>query len=85
MQEKRRMRAERQKRKRKIKAAVRQETKLAFTGLKTDLENKQIELKASQNKMQMNKNMARTYWEKWRWEGQKRKELRREISMLILH
>lgn len=42
--------------------------------LKTDIDNKHSELKMSQNKMQMYKNMARTYWERWRWESQKRKE-----------
>ena len=61
-----------EKRKRRMKA-IQQEAKLAAK-LKTDIDNKQSELKMSQNKMQMYKNMARTYWERWRWESQKRKE-----------
>lgn len=73
LQEKRRMRAERKKRKRRMKAITRQELKMAAK-LKTDIDNKQSQLEASQNKMQMYKNMARTYWERWRWESQKRKE-----------
>ena len=56
-----------------MKAITQQEAKLAAK-LKTDIDNKQSELKISQNKMQMYKNMARTYWERWRWESQKRKE-----------
>ena len=44
-------------------------------GIQVDLDNKQNQLEASQNKMQMYKNMARTYWERWRWECEKRKEL----------
>ena len=67
------MRAERRKRKRHMKAVMRQESKLA-SKLKTDLNSKQNQLKASQDKLQMYKNMARTYWERWRWECQKRKE-----------
>lgn len=73
LQEKRRMRAERKKRKRHMRAFTRQESKLAAK-LKTDIDNKQSQLEATQNKMQMYKNMARTYWERWRWESQKRKE-----------
>ena len=58
-----------------MKAITRQQSKLAAAKLKTDLDNKQNQLETSQNKMQMYKNMARTYWERWRWESQKRKEL----------
>ena len=61
------------KRKRHMKAIMQQEAKLVAK-LKTDIDNKQSKLKISQNKMQMYKNMARTYWERWRWESQKRKE-----------
>ena len=86
LQEKRKMRAERKKRKRHVKAAMRQESKLA-SKLKTDLDNKQNQLEASQNKMQMYKNMARTYWERWRWECEKRKELGKEslIPLNVCH
>ena len=58
-----------------MKTITRQQSKLAAAKLKTDLDNKQNQLETSQNKMQMYKNMARTYWERWRWESQKRKEL----------
>ena len=37
--------------------------------------------------MQMYKNMARTYWERWRWECEKRKELGKEslIPLNVCH
>lgn len=60
LQEKRKMRNERKKRKRKLTAEVQFETKL-----RVDAERKVV----------LYKNMSRSYWERWRWELQQRKDL----------
>ena len=77
--EKRRMRAERKRRKRAINSRKRQ-TELqnaleTASKLKVNVESKDKLLKISLNRMQLYKNMSRSYWERWRWELQKRKEL----------
>ena len=79
LQEKRRMRAERKKRKRAMNACKKQ-TDLrnaleTASKLQSDIGTKDKLLEKSLNKMQMYKNMSRSYWERWRWELQKRKEL----------
>ena len=79
IQEKRRMRAERKKRKRAINARKRrtdlQNALETVSKLKVDIESKDKLMKKSLNRMQLYKNMSRSYWERWRWELQKRKEL----------
>lgn len=79
LQEKRKMRAERKKRKRAMNARKRQidllNTHKTASKLQSDIEIKDKLLEKSLNKMQMYKNMSRSYWERWRWELQKRKEL----------
>ena len=78
--EKRRMRADRKKRKRILRSQHRkQHVQLQaqlqrVIDLKSSLDKEVSLREKSQNRMQMYKNMARTYWERWRWESQKRKE-----------
>ena len=79
LQEKRRMRAKRKKRKRAINACQRhdnlQNALETVSKLQSNIKNKDKLLEKSLNKMQMYKNMSRSYWERRRWELQKRKEL----------
>lgn len=78
--EKRRMRADRKKRKRILRSQHRkQRVQLQVqlqrvTDLKSSLDKEILLREKNQNRMQLYKNMARTYWERWRWEAQKRKE-----------
>lgn len=72
------MRAAQRKRMRLAKSSKRKsdlKTALeAASSLKVAIKSKETLLEKSRNQMQTYKNMARCYWERWRWESQKRKE-----------
>ena len=77
--EKRRMRNLRKKRKRKQRAAFRkEETSKETEILKSELKVEQQKQAKSEHKIEVLKCMARTYWERWHWELEKRKEALRE-------
>lgn len=71
--EKRRMRNLRVKRKRKLL-----KKKTAIKELKNELKKEQERKEESERKVKLLKCMSRTYWERWHWELEKRKEAVRE-------
>ena len=75
--EKKRMRNLRIKRKRKLQAALR---KKETEKLKNKLKLEHQKQMASEHKIRVLKCMARTYWERWHWELEKRKETLREYK-----
>lgn len=75
--EKKRMRNLRTKRKRKLQAACR---KKEIEKLKDELKLEHQKQTKSEHKIRVLKCMARTYWERWHWELEKRKESLREYK-----
>lgn len=75
--EKKRMRNLRTKRKRKLQAASR---KKEIEKLKDELKLEHQKQIKSEHKIRVLKCMARTYWERWHWELEKRKESLREYK-----
>ncbi len=49
--------------------------------LRSDLEYERREHYKSECKVKVYKSMSRTYWERWRWELQKRKEAMKETML----
>ena len=70
--EKRKMRIARNKRKRKVKRL--QGLHSRIKGLEKDLDHAQNLLRSGENKVKHFKHVSRTYWERWRWELEKRRE-----------
>lgn len=73
------MRAERKKRKRQAKGKGLSrvfDLQLQVGLSKEECDKERYLRQQAQDKMQLYKNMSRSYWERWRWEVQKRKEER---------
>lgn len=73
--EKRKMRNTRKKRMRHKRAELRQ---AETDRLRLDLDYERRERHRNELRVRVYKNMSRTYWERWRWELQKRKEAMKE-------
>ncbi len=78
VRQKKRMRNARKKRMRQRRAELRQ---AETDRLRSDLEYERREHHKSECKVKVYKSMSRTYWERWRWELQKRKEAMKETML----
>ena len=64
----------RQKRKRRMRLQKRTKGKKRFQHLQSEVEKERLQRVDAEKKVVLYRNMSRSYWERWNWELQKRKE-----------
>lgn len=83
IEEKRRIRNERKKRKRK-NGVRKRILKVEVSGLKNELEAVKWQANESNHKIKVLRSMCQTFWERWHWELEKRKKQWWQIPYLSI-